>query len=132
MNTSFHAVMKKKSDKELISLVFVNSKDYQKEAVEAAQLELKTRNVSLVRKEEIITDAIEEAEFYEKKAELKLSLGWKILCFFLPGFITILIIIIDFSQGYDKRSMQAMTWTAWGVTFYFSLGFIGFLLDLNW
>ena len=128
MNTSFHAVMKKKSDKDLISIVYVNSKDYEKSAVAAAEEELKTRNVSFDRKENIIENAKEEAEYYEQKAEMKLSWGWKILCFFLPGIITILIIIIDFSQGYDKRSMQAMTWTAWGVTFYFSMSLLGHLI----
>jgi hypothetical protein len=129
MNANFLSVMKKKSDKDLISLVFVNRKDFEKEAVEAAEGELKTRNISPERKQEIIDKAIEEAEFNEQKAEMKLSWSWKILCFLLPGFITLLIILIDFSQGYERRSMQAMVWTAWGVVFYFSLGLIGFLLN---
>lgn len=66
MNTSFHAVMKK-SDKDLISIVYVNSKDYEKSAVAAAEEELKTRNVSFDRKENIIENAKEEADYNEQK-----------------------------------------------------------------
>jgi hypothetical protein len=89
MNANFLAVMEKKSDKDLISLVFVNRKDFEKEAVEAAEGELKTRNICLDRKKEIIYNSIEEAKFNEQKAEMKLSWSWKILCFLLPCFITL-------------------------------------------
>lgn len=126
-NNKFKEVMSKKSDKEIIDIVFTRRLDYQPEAVLSAEIEYNNRNIADDLKEKFIYETQLDFEQIEIKSNKNLSTLWKILCFLLPGFIPLLIIIIDISLGYETRANQAMKWTGFGVLFYFSIGLISSL-----
>jgi ABC-type molybdate transport system ATPase subunit len=88
MDTKFIEVMEKRSDSELLEIVTKLRDDYQPDAIEAAELVIKQRNLS--------TDQVEQAKEEIKAKELSLaereneslSIGQKILFFiFFWGII---------------------------------------------
>ena len=81
MENSFTEVMEKRSDSELLEIVTKLKEDYQPEAVEAAKIEIKKRNLS--------SEQIEQANEENQKKEIKvdnqakesLGIGQKIMFF---------------------------------------------------
>lgn len=120
-NNNYKEIMSKKSDKDLIEIVFTRRKDYQEDAVFAAETELNGRKIDPVFKEKYIKETQAEFDEIEYKLNKKLGWGWKVLCFLLPGVIPLLIFIIDFSNGYETRSNEALKWTGFGILFYISI-----------
>jgi len=70
MNTDFKDVMSKRTDEDLIKIVTVDRDGYQPLAVEAAEAEIKKRNIDTTKIEEVKTDftaKIEEQKEFDSK-----------------------------------------------------------------
>jgi hypothetical protein len=104
MDNKFIDVMEKRSDSELLEIVTKLRDDYQPEAIEAAELEIKKRDLS--------TDQIEQAKQELKEKELSLeerkneslSVGQRILFFiFFWGIIPWAMAGTFKANGYLKK-----------------------------
>lgn len=54
-------------------------------------------------------------------ANLPLETKWKVLTFLIPGFIQMLKLKKYVTYGYERRAMELMKWTWYGVNFYNSV-----------
>jgi uncharacterized RDD family membrane protein YckC len=70
MNTDFKDVMSKRTDEDLIKIVTVDRDGYQPLAIEAAEQEIKNRNIDTTKIEQVkvdLTDKIEEQKEFDSK-----------------------------------------------------------------
>ncbi len=71
MNTDFKSVMSKQTDEDLIKIVTVDRNSYQPLAIDAAEEEIKKRNIDTTKIERVKVDLTakieEQKEFYSKK-----------------------------------------------------------------
>jgi len=129
MENKFSGVMSQRTDAELLKIVNEQRNDFQPEAVEAAELELKLRNLS----NEKIQEAVQENEFNNKiefeKANLKLGPVWKTLTFIFPGIIQIIFAGTFKADGYDRKARELTKWTIYGFCFYFGLVILIIMLN---
>jgi len=103
MNNNFKEVMAQKSDEELIKILTIHKHDYQPEAVECAEAELKKRDLSLdsihTIKEEIKADSEQQHEIESNMASSMLRLvhllidttAYLVLFFVIAGTISLLL-----------------------------------------
>jgi hypothetical protein len=121
MENEFDDVMRKRTDADLIKIVTGPYDDYQPAAMEAAKREFERRNLSeaqiTVFKEEILQQ--QEAE--TAKANIPLGAGVKILAFFLPGIILLVLSGLYKVEGYDRKAKEMVRWTLYGFGFYAGL-----------
>jgi hypothetical protein len=116
--------MSEKSDAELLKIINEQRNDYQIEAVEAAEIELKNRNLDNTQIEEAIKhNEITKQEITEK-ANLKLGTGWKILTFIFPGIIQVIFAGTFKADGYDRKAKELTKWTLYGFGFYIGFAFL--------
>ena len=102
----FQNVMQAKSDEELVEIVSRNRADYQTAALEAAENELASRNLSarqLAFKAKIIDARNHRAEL---KANEPLDWYWWIPAVLFPGLF-LLVINLNFQEnGYFRKARQ--------------------------
>ena len=113
--------MKNKSNSELLKIITELKDDYQQEAVEVAEQELKSRNLT---KEELNDTKIElekENEIIKEKANTELEGYWKVLAFIFPGIINIYVALLFKGKGYDNKQKGLVKWTVFGFLFYFGI-----------
>lgn len=129
MENQFTKVMAQRTDAELLRIVNEQKNDYQPEAVEAAENELKSRNLSIQQ----IQEASKEIEVKHKidtdKANAKLGFGWKTFAFIFPGIILIIFSGIFKSDGYDRKARELTNWTLYGFGFYVGLVIVVSILN---
>lgn len=65
MNTDFKDAMSKRTDEDLIKIVFVDRDTYQPMAIEAAEEEIKKRNIDMTKIEQVKVDL--KAKIEEQK-----------------------------------------------------------------
>ena len=121
MENKFAEAMSKRSDSELLEIVTKLRNDYQPEAVEAGEIEIKKRNLSTEQiekaKEEII---VKEISLKEREKE-PLGTGQKIMFFiFFWGIIPWAMAGTFKADGYTKKNKDA-----WRLMKYGLLAFIG-------
>lgn len=116
MDNKFIEVMEKRSDSELLEIVTKLRADYQTEAIDAAELVIKQRDLS--------TDQIEQAKQEIKKKELiltgreneSLSVGQRILFFiFFWGIIPWAMAGTFKANGYNKKYKDAWRFMKYGL-----------------
>jgi len=101
MENEFKEVMSKRTDEELIKIVTTERDDYNPIAVEAAEIELKKRNIDTSKFEEIKQIATVEKKQKEKVDAKVVSSGIRFLNFIIDFFTwLILMIIISFIVGF--------------------------------
>jgi hypothetical protein len=129
MDNKFIEVMEKRSDSELLEIVTKLRNDYQLEAVEAAELVIKNRNLS--------TDQIEQAKQEIKEKEISnierenesLSVGQKILFFiFFWGVIPWAMAGTFKANGYLKKYKDAWRFMKYGFFTFIGLNGLMFLI----
>ena len=129
MENKFSSVMSQRTDADLLKIVNEQRNDFQPEAVEAAEIELKLRNLS----NEKIQEANQENEFKNKiafeKSNLKLGSVWKTLTFIFPGIIQIIFAGTFKADGYDRKARELSKWTVYGFCFYFGLVILIIILN---
>ena len=101
MENEFKEVMSKRTDEELIKIVTTERDDYNPIAVEAAEIEVKKRNIDTSKFEEIKQIATVEKKQKEKVDAKVVSSGIRFLNFIIDFFTwLILMIIISFIVGF--------------------------------
>ena len=121
--------MTQRTDAELLKIVNEQRNDYQTEALEAAELELKNRNLSIERVQEAIQENETKKQIETDKANVKLSGIWKVLTFIFPGLIQVIFAGTFKADGYDRKASELTKWTLYGFGFY--LGLVILIMILN-
>lgn len=126
MNTDFKDVMSKRTDEDLITIVTVDRDSYQPLAIEAAEQEIKNRNIDTTKIEQVkvdLTAKIEEQKEFDSK---KVSSLTRLIHFIVDtiAFI-ILTMIFTFVLGFfiyptDQSIMTLMEY------FILAAGFFGY------
>jgi hypothetical protein len=129
MENKFTSVMTQRTDAELLKIVNEQKNDYQPEALEAAELELKNRNLSTERVQEAIQENETKKQIETEKANMKLSGGWKVLTFIFPGLIQIIFAGTFKADGYERKASELTKWTLYGFGFYFGLVILIMILN---
>jgi len=96
MTQYFSESMSNRTDEELIKIVTIDRNNYQTEAVEAAEKELKTRNIDITKIESVKQD-IEEKEIKDKEFESSIVSSWTRLIHTVVDFFGFLIIALILS-----------------------------------
>lgn len=123
MTQDFSESMSNRTDEELIKIVTVDRNDYQTEAVEAAEKELKTRNIDAIKIESVKQD-IEEKETKDKEFESSIVSSWTRLIhtvvdffgFFILTFILSSILQLLYNPS-DKLTINFVGYTLLLVSF---------------
>ena len=97
MTQDFSESMSNRTDEELIKIVTVDRNDYQTEAVEAAEKELKTRNIDATKIESVKQD-IEEKETKDKEFESSIVSSWTRIIHTVVDFFGFLILAFILSS----------------------------------
>lgn len=129
MDNKFTSTMIQRTDAELLKIVNEQRNDYQPEALEAAELELKNRNLTIERVQEAIQENETKKQIKTEKADVKLSGGWKVLTFIFPGLIQIIFAGTFKADGYDRKASELTKWTLFGFGFY--VGLVILIMILN-
>jgi len=129
MESQFDAVMRERTDAELIKIVTGPTDDYQPEALEAARLEYAHRNlteaqVAVAEQEILHTQAVDEA-----KANTPLGTIFKILAFIFPGILLLMLSGLFRADGYERKAREMVRWTLYGLAFYVGLVVLIFVLS---
>jgi hypothetical protein len=118
MNPDFTKSMQRATDEELVSILTTDRDEYQEAAIEAAEIELAVRNLS----SDVISFAREKSKadkaIKTTKAEAPLDDHWKVLSFFFPGILQLIISGMLVGQGYDRKARELSRWTVIGLCAY--------------
>ena len=129
MENKFTSSMVQLSDTELLKVVTISRNDYQPEAIEAAEIELKNRNLSVQQTEEAIKENESLEQIKIEKANKELGITLKVLSFIFPGIIQILFSRVFKADGYDRKARELLKWTFYGFGFY--LGIVILIIILS-
>ena len=115
MGKDFTEVMNKKSDSELLEIVTKLKDDYQPEAVEAAEEEIKNRNLSEEKIEEAENEIIEkEIKIKDKENEPLETIQRIIFFMFFWGIIPWIMASTFKNNGYLKKYKDAWKFMKYG------------------
>ena len=114
----FTKSMQRATDAELLDIVTVSRNDYQPEAIEAAEAELKVRNLSATEIERAEKIVKAKAEAIEARKDLPLQTRWKVLAFLFPAFGHWFIGYKLKEEGYTTRGKELWRFTLLGLGFY--------------
>lgn len=121
MENKFTSLMVQLSDSELLKVVTIARNDYQPEAIEAAEIELKNRNMSVQQTEEIERENESLEQIKIEKSNKGLGFTLKVLSFFFPGIIPILFSRVFKADGYDRKARELVKCTFYGFGFYLGI-----------
>jgi uncharacterized RDD family membrane protein YckC len=108
MNSDFKDVMFKRTDNELIKIVTIDKGKYQSLAIEAAEEEIRKRNIDITKIEQAkveLTAKFEETEQFETK---KVSSLTRFLNFIIDGIVWFIIVAILTVQLSPKDAVQML------------------------
>lgn len=118
----FTAVMAKKSDAELLEIVGKLREDYQAKAVEAAEIEIENRNLSIEQLEEAQQEIQEKEAVLLSKEQEPLDIGQKILfLLFFWGVIPWAIAGTFKNNGYLKKYKDAWKFMKIGMAIFIGI-----------
>jgi hypothetical protein len=126
----FEKIMQQRTDVELLEIVTTLRSDYQPDAVLAAEIELKSRNLSPDQREYVQQKLEQTQKIKEQKANEPLEVHWKVLCMIFPGIINFFIAFYFKGTGNDKKFRETWRWTLYG--FGIVVGFGLTLVLINW
>jgi hypothetical protein len=116
-------VMSQSSDAELIHIVTEMRKDYQPEAVAAAENELVKRKISSEQMDSALLEIEKQKQSQEDIKNEPLRNSRKIRAFFLPNPLNIFAARFLQQKGEDQKAKDMMVWTLSGIAFYVTLFF---------
>jgi uncharacterized RDD family membrane protein YckC len=108
MNTDFKDVMSKRTDDELIQIVTVDKNKYQPLAIEAAEEEIKKRNIDTTKIEQVkvdLTTKITEQEEFEAN---KVSSSTRFINFIIDTIVWFIIVAILTNPINTKSPIQML------------------------
>ncbi len=126
MENKFLEVMSKRTDSELVEIVTKNRADYQAEAIVAAEIEIKKRNLTIEQIEVAKNEITNKEAKKEAQENEPLTIVQKILfSIFFWGVFPWLIAMRFKADGYTKKYRDAWKFIKYGF-----LGLIIFLILL--
>jgi beta-lactamase regulating signal transducer with metallopeptidase domain len=129
MDNNFIEVMEKRSDSELLEIVTKLRNDYQPEAIEAAELVIKNRNLSADQIEQAKQEIKEKEIAITEKENEPLNTGQKILFFmFFWGVIPWAMAGTFKTSGYLKQYKDAWRFMKYGLFTFLGLNGLIFLI----
>jgi len=130
MSQDFSEIMSKRSDAELIEIVKKFRDQYQPEAIEAAETELKKRDLTPDKIEAAKQEIKQKEDNIKNKADEPLGIGWKILAF-ISVFLGIFPVILSFliasrikGEGYERKCKEVRLWTFYGIVLFILFGLL--------
>lgn len=108
MNTDFKDVMSKRTDDELIQIVTIDKNKYQPLAIEAAEEEIKKRNIDTTKIEQVkvdLTIKITEQEEFEAN---KVSSSTRFINFIIDTIVWFIIVAILTNPINTKSPIQML------------------------
>ena len=108
MNSDFKNVMFKQTDDELIKIVTVDKGKYQPLAIEAAEEEIRKRNIDTTKIEQVKVELIAKFEEEEQFETKKVSSLTRFLNFIIDTIVWFLIVAILTSQLNAKDASQML------------------------
>ncbi|MFV5698085.1 RDD family protein [Flavobacterium sp. ZT3R17] len=108
MDTDFKDVMLKRTDDELIKIVTVDKNKYQPLAVEAAEEEIKKRNIDTTKIEQVKVDLTAKIEKQDQFEAKKVSSWTRFLNFIIDVIVWFIIVAILTSQLNAKDPVQML------------------------
>jgi len=118
MSNQFEAVMAKRTDAELLSVINSPVGDYQPLALEAAIREFEKRNLSNDQISAAKTEIKQKEQDLETKANEPLNIVSKIFAFLFPGLLMLLFAVTYKADGYIRKYKEMVRWTLYGFCFY--------------
>jgi hypothetical protein len=118
MTNDFDEVMSKRTDAELLKILNSPEGDYQPIALEAAKREFAKRNLSENQVSTAKQEMEENQKIKDKKANVPLWIGWKILTAIFPSILQLFFAGSYRDYGYDRKANELFTWTLYGFGFY--------------
>lgn len=91
MENKFARVMSKRTDEELIKIATIEREGYKKIAIEAADAEIKKRNIDTSTFEQIIRDVTTEEKIKEKVDSNLVSAGIRFINFLIDGIVCLVL-----------------------------------------
>ena len=128
MEFDFAKTMQEISDTELIKILTTERDNYQKEAIDAAELEFNKRNLTTTQIENAKTYNEKEYQIQLAKSKMPLDLHWKILTAIIPGVIQLILSGLFKSEGYDRKAHDLTKWTLIGFGIYICITIVISLL----
>jgi len=120
--SDFRATMAARSDAELVEIVTVARRDYEEDAVRAAEEELASRELGEDREAELRAEVKEAARERSRLAREPLPWVVRALAFFVPAIILLMVLgQVLHERGYTRKRRELVTWAAFGLGFYFVL-----------
>jgi hypothetical protein len=132
MENKFDDVMAKHSDETLIKILNGPPDDYQPAALVAAKREFDKRNLSNVRVETLKIDVEVQKHKDISRASEPLSVVLKILSFVFPGIVPLIVAWSFKADGYDRKAKSVITWTLYGLGFYFAITIFIMIMGRGW
>ncbi len=108
MNSDFKNVMFKRTDDELIKIVTVDKGKYQPLAIEAAEEEIRKRNIDTTKIEQVKVELIAKFEEEEQFETKKVSSLTRFLNFIIDTIVWFIIVAILTSQLNAKDASQVL------------------------
>ncbi len=129
MANDFKEIMAKRSDSELLEIVTKMKDDYQPEAVTAAEIELKNRNLSHEQLEKASVEIKEKEISISEKENVPLSSGQRVLFFlFFWGVIPWGMAGTFKVEGYQRKYKEAWKSMKYGLFTFLGVNGLLFLL----
>ena len=108
MNTDFKDVMSKRSDDELIQIVTIDKNKYQPLAIEAAEEEIRKRNIDTTKIEQVIVDLTAKSAEQEEFEAKKVNAVTRFLNFIIDTIVWFIIVAILTNALDAKDPMQML------------------------
>jgi hypothetical protein len=121
MENEFDAVMRKRTDADLIKILNGPPDDYQPIALEAAKREFERRSLSEAQITTANEQIIQKQEIDEAKANVPLGVFLKIFAFIFPGIVLLVFAGTYKADGYDRKAKTLVKCTLYGFGFYVGL-----------
>lgn len=130
MKNEFSSVMANLTDAELIKMVRDQRNDFHPRAIEAAESEIKNRNLGVEAIQETIQEIEAKNQIATEKANEELDVGLRVLSFIFPGGLLIALGALYKSKGYKRKGRELIRWTLFGFGFYNGIFILMIVINL--
>jgi hypothetical protein len=121
----FEETMARQNTRKLVDIVNSDEGIYDPLAVQAANNELISRNLSDDEIKMTEAEIAEKMKEFEARKHEPLNWGYKILCIILPGTIPLTLAAGFKADGYHQKAKDSLRWTFYGFGFYISVVILG-------